>query len=443
MDMYRMSPEEEEELYGMAGGYGIPPSYDAGEVEVTGAPAGVDLMAMMGEPTSVDGDYRAALEMMRQRQSELENSVQSAYARETPGPSKQELLFRLSQAFLTPGQTGNFTEGLAAAGGVGAQYAAEKRKAAVDNLNAQRTGAVELSKLRLDAQKQELSALGERDKQERLDRRAMLMRYASSGKSKTDGEKYAAALGLQPGTEKYNAFIKDYIKRDLQGKALTFGAPISAVRDSDNKPVLVRAEPGGSGVVEVPGYTPAPYDVGTKRDLSEASAEGGALGKEEGLAEAQLRAMESNMPQLETTVDKLRGLSEKATYTATGKGVDFVRRQLDMDPREAAVARVEFQNTIKNVLLPTLSDTFPGAITEGEREALLTTLGDADLSPAEKIAAIDTFIEQKRLSLESKRRRTGRSPQPAAPVGNAASDQQPVARRRRWNPQAEAFEEVQ
>lgn len=415
MDLYSATPEEEE-LYGMAADYRIPPSVDAGEISVT---PGNDFMSLMrqlqNEPTSVEGDYRAALEAMRQRQLDLENSVQSAYAQETPGPSKQELLFRLSQAFLTPGKTGNFTEGLAAAGGVGAQYAADKRKAAVDNLNARRQGAVELSKLRLDAQKQELGALAERDKQERLDRRALLMRYASSGKSKTEGEKYAAALGLEPGTEEYNEFIRDYIKRDLQSKALTFGAPVSAIRDSDNKAVLLRADPVGSGVTEVPGYTPAPYSATTKRNLSEAGAEGGALGKEEGTAQAQLRSMESNMPQLETTVDKLRKLSDEATYTLIGRGIDAGRRQFGMDPRRAAVARVEFENTIKNVLLPTLSDTFPGAITEGERTELLTTLGDANMSPPEKVAAIDTFIEQKRLSLESKRRRVGASPGASPP----------------------------
>lgn len=134
---------------------------------------------------------------------------------------------------------------------------------------------------------------------------------------------------------------------------------------------------------------------------------GSAEGKAAGEAAGSFRSIESKMPGLEAVVERLGELAETATYTYAGQGVDMARRQLGMEPREAAVARTEYQAMVDNQVLPMLRDTFGAAFTVKEGETLRATLGDLNKSPTERKAILRAFIEQKRRDLEALGRQSG------------------------------------
>lgn len=132
-----------------------------------------------------------------------------------------------------------------------------------------------------------------------------------------------------------------------------------------------------------------------------------AAGKDEGEARATYASMQSKMPGLETVVSDLDRLAEQATYTTGGRVYDTVRKEMGAEPRAAAVARTQYISTVSNQILPLLRDTFGAQFTAREGDTLMATLGDPNVTPAEKQAVLKTFIEQKRRDVEALANRTG------------------------------------
>ncbi len=208
----------------------------------------------------------------------------------------------------------------------------------------------------------------------------------------------AKAAGFEPGTPEYQEFMRNgggsgtpaaFTALDLQAKAAGF-------------------EPGTPQYQEFMATRGAGFIAAAK-----------AKGEDAATAES----LESKMPGLEEVVQKLDELSEKATYTYGGQAWDWSRKQLGMDPREAAVARSEYIAMVDNQVLPLLRDTFGAQFTQKEGETLRAALGDPNKSPPEKQAVLKAFIEQKRRDLEALNVRTG---------GGTT--------RKRYNPATGAFE---
>jgi hypothetical protein len=146
----------------------------------------------------------------------------------------------------------------------------------------------------------------------------------------------------------------------------------------------------------------------TPKDLAGAEVEK-AEGKGRGEALATYNSMMSKMPGLEQVVGELEGLADKATYTMAGRTLDAGMAQLGMDPRDAAIARAEYIAKVDNQILPLLRDTFGAQFTQREGETLRATLGQPDITPAEKKAVLRAFIEQKRRDVEALARQSGGS----------------------------------
>ena len=153
-------------------------------------------------------------------------------------------------------------------------------------------------------------------------------------------------------------------------------------------------------------------DPATQRDV----AAGRAEGREGGLAEARLADYEAALPHLEKVVTDLSALGKKATYTLVGQGRDVIKRQLGMKVGEGATARVEYMKKVDNEVLPLLRQTFGAQFTLQEGRDLRTTLGDPDLSPEEKDAALIAFIDAQRAKIETAKRRVA-TPAAAPPPG--------------------------
>lgn len=134
-------------------------------------------------------------------------------------------------------------------------------------------------------------------------------------------------------------------------------------------------------------------------------------GSSQGENEVSLNNQLAYMPQLEQTVSGLKDLSNTATYGHTGNVIDSVVRQTGpvtgFTATPGAVAATKYENTVNDVLLPQLRQTFGAQFTEREGQKLEGTLGDPTKSPLEKQAALDTFMEQKKQTVNSVARAAG------------------------------------
>lgn len=130
-------------------------------------------------------------------------------------------------------------------------------------------------------------------------------------------------------------------------------------------------------------------------------------------SESQLSAMEANLPTLNQTVSALKELGKIATYTTAGKVYDTAVRELGLSVPKGATARAKYIATVSNEVLPLLKATFGAAFTKAESDKLEATLGDPDMSPDEKDAQLDAFVESKMRQVESLRSAGGRMQSPA------------------------------
>ena len=193
-----------------------------------------------------------------------------------------------------------------------------------------------------------------------------------------------------------------------------------AIYDRTNKIGLDSVDIGGKQVFvdKVTGQvigeidkTLAPENLPQTRQEQAVATE---VGKELGAAEAKLNAMEAALPGLNQVTDKLSKLGKIATYTSAGQVRDTALRELGMEIPDAGVARTEYMTTIDNEVLPLLRDTFGAAFTVEEGNRLRSTLGNENMSPKEKDAALRSFIDSKTREIGKLQRQTGK--ETVAPV---------------------------
>jgi hypothetical protein len=155
--------------------------------------------------------------------------------------------------------------------------------------------------------------------------------------------------------------------------------------------------PLGGGIKESFAVTPKPEQM---PDFKASQAQAVAEGKAMGDIGVSLKSQEAKLPNLEKVVGELSELGQKATYTATGRLKDTIRRESGLDVGEGAVAREAYISMVNNQILPLLRDTFGAQFTEREGDSLKATLGSPNVSPKEKEAVLKSFIEQKKRNLE-------------------------------------------
>ena len=136
-----------------------------------------------------------------------------------------------------------------------------------------------------------------------------------------------------------------------------------------------------------------------------AKAEAGA--KAGGETVTDLTRAEAAMPGLLEVSDKLKKLSDVATYTTTGKFLDLAANELGFGSTKSATARSTMISIVDNQVLPLLRDTFGAAFTVAEGDRLRDSLLDPDASPESKKATLDAFIDQKYRNIKTKKTELG------------------------------------
>lgn len=240
------------------------------------------------------------------------------------------------------------------------------------------------------------------------------------------GEWISAPEGMGGGTD-YGLNPQYGIDENGNPALIQLGKDGTAKRTPLPEGITLSKEPikmdAGTHFVLLDPITRQPVGMIPKENRQEAFDKGlgGAEGKAAGEAAGSYRSIESKMPGLEAVVERLGELADKATYTYAGQGLDAGMRQLGMEPREAAVARTEYQAMVDNQVLPMLRDTFGAAFTVKEGETLRATLGDLNKSPTERKAILKAFIEQKRRDVEALGRQSGVEAPQSAPQGAVQS----------------------
>lgn len=115
-----------------------------------------------------------------------------------------------------------------------------------------------------------------------------------------------------------------------------------------------------------------------------------------------LNRAKAAMPGLEQVVGKLKELAPLVTSTFGGAVYDAAAKQLGFGSTKGATAKAKFTAMIENQVLPLLRDTFGAAFTAAEGERLRDAMGDPDASPDQKLAQLNSFIEQKYRDIETK-----------------------------------------
>tara|TARA_R110000868_G_C10744540_1_gene752675 strand:- start:167 stop:907 length:741 start_codon:yes stop_codon:yes gene_type:complete len=166
-----------------------------------------------------------------------------------------------------------------------------------------------------------------------------------------------------------------------------------------------------------------------RREQSYAAGEGRGRGAEDAAAAIRATTGEAALPQLTAAVDKLKELGSIGTYTTAGQIRDTILRETGQPMSDGGKARAAYVAHVANNVLPLLRQTFGAAFTAAEGESLKATLGEPNMSPEEKNAVLDAFIEDKKATLGTHRREAGGAnsqPQPSAPGASAP--------RRKFNP---------
>jgi hypothetical protein len=137
-----------------------------------------------------------------------------------------------------------------------------------------------------------------------------------------------------------------------------------------------------------------------RADIKLAEAE--AAGRGESLS--TLNKAKAALPGLKEVTNRLKTLSEVATYSLGGRSWDALVRETGFGSTKGATARSTMTAIVNNQVLPLLRDTFGSAFTEKEGESLKATILDVNLPPEQRSATLDAFIEQKIRSIETMER---------------------------------------
>lgn len=116
-----------------------------------------------------------------------------------------------------------------------------------------------------------------------------------------------------------------------------------------------------------------------------------------------LDRMTAALPGVRDAVSQLKELAPLTTTTWGGAVWDAAVKQTGFGATKGSTALAKFQAIVDNQVLPLLKPTFGGSFSVQEGESLKATLGDPSASPAEKLATLDAFMNQKERDIQSKK----------------------------------------
>jgi hypothetical protein len=325
---------------------------------------------------SAESPYQAELAEARKAASTetaaFQKMLQSAVDGQTESaPSKAEMYFRLAAAFGTPGKTGNFFENLGAAGNVMAQQQKEEREAKKASAASRLQLGLEGQKMRMAGAKEDLSTLRTLAGEEMKDKRAIASKllddYVKSGQPQSSAGKQALDEGLKPGTPEYQKRVSQIAELGVEKQMMQIQAALSGISTQQANLGLAQANQG---------LAQQKFEL-QKEQATKLSA-----------PEMKLKTeTEDLVAQTESAYSNLKRALELNPKTFDASLIDTAQRKVleaagSKDPK--VVNTREMENMLEKAALSQLKATFPGAISNDERQALLATQGLAAKSVEER-----------------------------------------------------------
>ena len=195
-------------------------------------------------------------------------------------------------------------------------------------------------------------------------------------------------------------FERDSAKRALGGMAkVSDTAAERAATDAGLGQAIVNQKTAEAEATET-GKSKAKLKYGPQITKAVKLAEKAAI--ERGDVLNDLDRMTAALPGVRDAVSQLKELAPLTTTTWGGAVWDAAVKQTGFGATKGSTALAKFQAIVDNQVLPLLKPTFGGSFSVQEGESLKATLGDASASPAEKLATLDAFINQKERDIQSK-----------------------------------------
>ena len=368
-------------IYDLAAGYemtdemGLPMSAQSGQpvamaqpaaaapAAAPGMPAGdrsQALMSMLSKYFPQGDDYSADLKSARAtmtRESEAFNNLlqEAMKAPRESGPSKAEMYFRLAAAFGAPTKTGNFMESLGTAGGAASKMLEERRASDKETRDRRLQLGLEAQKLRMTGAKEDLATLRQLSTEGMKDKRTiaveMIKDYVKSGQPESSAGKQAKDEGLVPGTPEFQKRVGQIAEMNVDRQMAQINAALAGITNAQANQALSQQK----------------FDL-TKEQSTKLTA-----------PELKLKIdTEDLLAQTSQAYTNLKKALELNPNTFDTSLVDTAQRKAleavgSKDPK--VINTRELENMLEKAALSQLKATFPGAISNDERVALLATQG--------------------------------------------------------------------
>lgn len=327
------------------------------------------LSTLMGRYFPQGDDYGEELKSARAtltKESEaFQKMLEQAMAPQADtGLSKAEMYFRLAAAFGAPTKTGNFMESLGAAGGEAAAMLKDRRASQKEARDRQLQLGLESQKLRVAGAKEDLSTIrslaAEGFKDKRTVAAEMLKEYVRSGQPQSSAGKQAMDEGLRPGTPEYQKRVSELGELNMERQMAQIQSTLASLTNAQANQALAQQK------------------FGFQQDQA-AKLTG---------PEMKLKTeTEDLLAQTQQAYANLKKALELNPQTFDTSGVDTVQRkalEISGSKNPKLQNTREQENLLEKAALSQLKATFPGAISNDERKALMDTQGLAAKSVEER-----------------------------------------------------------
>jgi len=364
---------------------------------------GPDSDAVIAARKSVE-DNRAAL--LKSINDQMGKSEENA-------PSKAEMYFRLAAALAAPTKTGGFMENV----GLAAKELGEFQKSTTDAKRAAAAARLQMllktNEISLQAAQEGLADLQRREGEDNANRKAFGLKLfdveQEQNKPLTDAQKRAMSLGFKKGTPEYNAYIaeddaarKAKEKADLDKPSSELGRKLA---DLGFTPGTERYKVEYARLFALEEAKAATAAETARTNAEAAKKRLGDLSPKETDLRTETEDLVANLTKSAADLKRAYAINPNTYKGSWGdRAAMFLQENLGTDDPIAINTREQI-NLLSSQALSALKETFPGAISNDERKALLDLQGIGSKSLKERAIIIMRGYEALQTSLERNKKR--------------------------------------
>jgi len=257
-----------------------------------------------------------------------------------------------------------------------------------------------------------------------------------AGMSRTAGERERAALiaDLESGQNPYDESGRLRPEAELSARQLSAARALGMIaRPMGSAEQTIAAQGTAPQVAEVRRTLELGSETGKQQarveflpDIEAKVARAAAMAKGQSESQIKLNSIRAAAPAITKGIEALRELAPLATHTMSGRVFDMAMQELGLTGTfgtpEGATARAKFESIVLNQVIPSLKQ-MGASPTDRDFQAMMSTMGDINKTPAEKLASLDAYKAQLDRNLETAEREamgfTGQGATPSPGVTEA------------------------